>query len=86
MAAKKKKGKGLGIVITLLVVAAVGAGGYFGYTRFIKSPPAATLMPMVTLKAPIIEFSQRWLPPVFAQMRQVNDVIVMVDVELERLH
>ena len=74
------------IVLLLVFMSILGGGGYFAYTKFIKKPPLQNKLACVKIKPELIRFSHDVISPIFYNnMVMLDDIVVMMDEELDRL-
>lgn len=74
------------ILILLLLLAALGAGGFYVYqTKFKHQGPSKKLLPYSTLNDDLIRFTFSRLPKLYASLVAINYQIGLIDKELARL-
>ena len=80
-------GGGAGILIALvLVLALAGGGGYLAYTKYYKKEPLRAKLSSLKVKAEQIRFTHDHVSTaLYANMVLLDDILVMMDKELDRL-
>ncbi len=74
------------IVLLLVFMSILGGGGYVAYTKFIKKPPLQTKLACVKIKPELVQFSHDLISPIlYNNMVMMDDILVMMDKELDRL-
>lgn len=84
---KNTNGGAVIIVVALLLFIAIAVGGgYITYNKFLKKPPLKTKLSSVKIKKELIQFSNnRISPALYHNMVMIDDILVMMDKELDRL-
>jgi hypothetical protein len=88
MAKKKDKGSFSikKILIWLILLVLVAAGGYVGYNQFLKKKaPSLQSLAKVELKPELIAFTFEQLPNLYPELVRLNDEIILIEQEMERL-
>jgi len=80
-------GGAAGILITLvLVLALAGGGGYWAYNKYYKKEPLRTKLASMKVKEELIHFTHdRVSTALYGNMVLLDDIVVMMDKELDRL-
>jgi hypothetical protein len=82
---KNNSGKILTVLLLLIVLSALGAGGFFAYQRFLADPGPDYQMQNIHLKEEVITFVFQSMPDVYHGLTEINTEIVLMDAERERL-
>jgi len=80
-------GGAVGIVIALVLVIAVAAGGgYWAYTKYYKIEPPRTKLASIKVKEELVQFAHdRVSRALHYNLITIDDIVVMMDKELKRL-
>lgn len=80
-------GGAVGILIALvLVLALAGGGGFWAYTKYFKKEPLRSKLASMKVKAELIRFTHdRVSTALYRNMVMLDDILVMMDAELDRL-
>jgi hypothetical protein len=80
-------GRAVGILIALvLVLALAGGGGYWAFNKYFKKVPLRSKLSSIKIKAELIRFTHDHVSTaLYGNMVLLDDVLVMVDKELDRL-
>ena len=83
----KSRGGALGIIIALvLVLALAGGGGFWAYDKHFKKEPLRSKLASMKVKAELIRFTHDQVSTaLYGNMVLLDDILVMVDAELDRL-
>ena len=77
------------IIILLIVLALLGAGGYFGYTKYYlkqgNSNAFTTDLAHISLKEEILRASYEQLPEVYSGLLKMNDELIVINKEIDSL-
>ncbi|MBC2709479.1 MAG: hypothetical protein HGJ94_00245 [Desulfosarcina sp.] len=84
---RNANGGTVGIVIALvLVLALASGGGYFAYNKYYKKDPLRTKLSSMKMKEELIRFTHdRVSTALYSNMVLLDDIVVMMDRELDRL-
>ncbi|VFQ46541.1 hypothetical protein [Desulfoluna butyratoxydans] len=82
---KKRKKKILLPIAVVLLIAGLGAGGWFGYTTFFKSGYPRQTLEYVDLDDSVLKFSWARLPDVYHLMVDVNAEMALMKNEIKRI-
>ena len=82
---KNNSGKILTVLLLLIVLAGLGAGGFFAYQKFLVDPGPNFQMKNIHLKEEVITFVFQSMPAVYQGLSELNTELVLMDAELERL-
>jgi hypothetical protein len=87
--AKKKRTRRfskINILILLMLLTVVGAGGYGVYDRFIREKaPSTQSLTKVRLKPELLLFTFEKLPDLYPELVHLNDEIILIEHEMGRL-
>ena len=80
-------GGAVGILIALvLVLALAGGGGFWTYNKYYKKEPLRSKLASMKVKAELIRFTHdRVSTALYRNMVMLDDILVMMDAELDRL-
>jgi len=80
-------GGAVGIVIALVLVIAVAAGGgYWAYNKYFKIEPPRTKLASIKVKEELVQFAHdRVSRALHYNLITIDDIVVMMDKELKRL-
>jgi hypothetical protein len=84
---KNTAGGAVGIVIALLLVLALaGGGGYLAYNKYYKKKPLRTKLSSMKMREELIRFTHDDVSPaLYSNLITLDDIIVMMNKELDRL-
>jgi intein-encoded DNA endonuclease-like protein len=80
-------GKAVGILIALvLVLVLAGGGGYLAYNKYYRKAPLRSKLSSIKVKGELIRFTHDHVSTsLYRNMVLLDDVLVMMDTELDRL-
>ena len=80
-------GRAVGILIALvLVLALAGGGGFLAYDKYFKKEPLRSKLASMKVKGELIRFTHdRVSKALYHNMVMLDDILVMMDTELDRL-
>jgi hypothetical protein len=73
------------LIVLLLVVGVFTAGGYFGWQIYSKSTQPRTSLVGAKVKPDLLAFTHRQLPALYPKIIALDDTIVLIDGEIDRL-
>jgi hypothetical protein len=74
------------IVVLSLMLALIGAGGYYAYSRYMKPAPLRDKLSSAKMKSEVIHFVHDDVSPsLYRNMILLDDIMVIMDKELKRL-
>lgn len=80
-------GGAAGILIALvLVLSLAGGGGYLAYNKYVKKTPLQTRLSTIKVKEELVRFTHDHVSTaLYHNMMMMDDIVVMMDRELDRL-
>ena len=82
----KKRRNPLIILIGLILVAALMAGGWFIYTTYIQSDYPKKELSHVNLDDPVLRFTWEKIPDVYFNLVSANEAMVLMEAEINRIN
>lgn len=73
------------LIVLLLIAGVLGAGGFFGWQLYKKATQPRTSLVGVKIKPDLLAFTHRNLPTLYPQVIALDDTIVLIKGEVDRL-